>query len=267
MIRTIVFGAGRMATRVVELAVDDPGYQVIAQVARSHPGPSAQPSEFETFGTLSEVGGSLEADLLIDFTLPDGTRDAARWCAANRVALLSGVTGIGPQVHAALDDAAKSIPVLWAANLGFGINLMARQLRDLGQVVDAATPVTIEETHHAGKKDAPSGTALFLARQLREPSGPGAGFDPNKVDADFPGIAFVSHREGDVVGDHSVRIALRDETLTLAHHAADRGLFARGALDAGRWLVSQKAGRYSAGDWIRKLIEGEVGPNGHPGVA
>jgi 4-hydroxy-tetrahydrodipicolinate reductase len=205
------------------------------------------------FASLDEAGSELEGeiDLLIDFTLPEGTLSAAQWCRSHRVALLSGVTGIGTKVQSALDETAKSAPVLWAANFSFGINLMAGLLRELARVTAGSASITIEETHHMDKKDAPSGTALFLARHLSPPAEWETGSDPGRIAEAFPAIEFVSKREGNVVGDHSVSLDLGDETLTLAHHARDRRLYARGALEAGRWLTSQPPGRYSAADWIR----------------
>jgi 4-hydroxy-tetrahydrodipicolinate reductase len=140
---------------------------------------------------------------------------------------------------------------------------MAGLLRGLGQVIDPATAVAIDEVHHQDKLDAPSGTALFLARQLRTPAGGSTGTDPRRIAEEFPGIAFTSRREGEVVGDHVVSLQLRDETLTLAHHAQNRTLFARGALEAGQWLSAQKPGRYSPSDWIATVAGfGLSGSNG-----
>ena len=161
--------------------------------------------------------------------------------------MLSGVTGIEAATHAELDAAAGSAPVLWAPNLSFGVNLLAGLVRQAGRALGPGTGVTIEESHHAGKKDSPSGTALFLAEQL--------GFEGE--------IAFHSIREGDLVGEHSVAIRFPDETLTLSHEAHDRRLFARGALAAGQWLVGQPAGRYSAADWISGVTAARIeDPNG-----
>lgn len=259
MIRTLLHGAGRMARSVLALAGEYPKLNIVAQVGREEPAPDQAVPGVPFFPSLDAAAEALDGrfELVIDFTLPQGTHAAAEWCAGRHVALMSGVTGIDDETQAALDRAAESAPVLWAANLSFGINLMAGLLHDIGKVVDAAAPVRIEETHHAGKKDAPSGTALFLARHLRPPAGEGAGTNPNRIAQEFPAVEFVSRREGEVVGDHAVTISLRDETLTLAHHAEDRRLFARGALEAGQWLAMQPPGRYSAADWIRSVASGE----------
>lgn len=257
MTRVVVFGAGRMGRCLLDLAGEYADVEIVAQVARRPPAAAGErPKYFPTFEDAWDgLGGAV--DLVIDFTLPGGTLAAARWCAQRRVALLSGVTGIGEEVHDALDKAAEFAPVLWAANLSFGINLMAGLLHELGKVIDRDTDAVIEETHHAGKKDAPSGTALFLARHIQPPAGGGEGTDPARIAKDFPNIDFRFRREGEVVGDHSVSFRMRDETLTLSHHAEDRRLFARGALEAGRWLARQAPGRYSAADWIRSMAAGE----------
>lgn len=239
-----------MAGCILDLRDEFPDIRVVGQVARS--GSADWQAGIPRFPTLSAAGERLDGgiDLVIDFTLPEGTRAAARWCGAHGVPLLSGVTGIDGETEQALDHASRGVPVLWAANLSPGINLVAGMLADLGRVIGEDASVTIEETHHAGKKDAPSGTALLLARALRPPRA-GGGTDPGRIGEDFPSVEFVSHRQGQVVGDHSVTLVLPGETLTLSHHAEDRHLFARGALDAARWLVKQPPGRYSAADWIR----------------
>lgn len=260
MIRMLLFGAGRMARSLIELAPDYPEFTIVGQVSRSRPSTLSEGPPF--FASLDEAGNEFDGgvDLLVDFSLPAGTLTCAQWCGQQQVAMLSGVTGITAEIQDALERAAESAPVLWAANLSPGINLLAGILHDVGRAIGAEAPVTIEEVHHAGKKDAPSGTALILARQLREPGNVAAAADPRHAVGDFPGIEFISRREGHVVGDHSVSIALDDETLTFSHHAADRRLFARGAFEAGQWLVGQPPGRYSAADWIRSMIlEGRPG--------
>lgn len=239
-----------MAQSVLSLAPQFPEFEFVGLVS---PERVAGSDHVAGFTSLDEAGEALgqPPQLLIDFSLASATPLAAAWCRENGVALLSGVTGIDAQTHRLLDAAGEAAPVLWAPNLSLGINLLAEMLQDLGKVIDSSAGITVEETHHTGKKDAPSGTALMLARQLREPAGGAPGTDPSRIAEDFPGIRFESFREGEVVGDHSVTIDLGEETLTLSHHAVDRALFARGALNAARWLVKQPPGRYTAADWIR----------------
>ncbi len=180
--------------------------------------------------------------LLIDFTLPEGTRMAADWCAHNDVALLSGVTGLPDDVHAALRTAAKTVPVLWSPNLSLGINLLAELARQAAAVLDPDTPVAIEDIHHQWKKDAPSGTALMLGETISAQRGGAGG-----------AIKYSSIREGEIVGEHKVTFHLAGEEFDLVHRAHDRSIYALGALAAGKWLLEQPAGLYSAADWLGSL--------------
>lgn len=177
-------------------------------------------------------------DLLIDFTLPDGTLTAADWCGAERIPLLSGVTGLGPQATAALERASRSAPVLWSPNLSIGVNLLADLAERASAVLGPGVPVEIEDIHHRWKKDAPSGTALMLGSRVGAARG-GEG-----------GIDYRSEREGEVIGVHSVAFRLGGEEIELVHRAHDRSIYAEGALDAGAWLAQQAPGLYEARDWL-----------------
>lgn len=183
--------------------------------------------------------------LLIDFTLPDGTLTAAQWCAQNDVALLSGVTGLTVDVTAALDAAAERIPVLWSPNLSLGVNLLAELAKQAATVLDPDTPVAIEDIHHQWKKDAPSGTALMLGEIINARQGSAGGE-----------IEYSSIREGEVIGEHKITFHMSGEEFDLVHRAHDRSIYALGALAAGKWLVEQPAGLYSASDWLAGRISG-----------
>jgi 4-hydroxy-tetrahydrodipicolinate reductase len=208
-----------------------------------------QPPDWETtaawFKDLRDLAAApvpppgLLPDLLIDFTLPDGTRAAAQWCGERAVPQLSGVTGLPAETVEALRDTARSAPVLWSPNLSLGINLLADLAARAAAVLDPSTPVLIEDIHHQWKKDAPSGTALMLGGTIAAQRG-----------GDASAIEYRSLREGEVVGEHTVRFRLAGEEFGLAHRAHDRSIYASGALDAGRWLLRQAPGFYSARDWL-----------------
>jgi 4-hydroxy-tetrahydrodipicolinate reductase len=178
-------------------------------------------------------------DLLIDFSLPDGTRAAAEWCAERKVPLLSGVTGLPREVMRRLEQCATVVPVLWSPNLSIGVNLLADLASRAAAVLDPETPVTIDDLHHQWKKDAPSGTALMLGQRIA-----------GRRNGDDSALEYRSRREGEVIGEHRIRFQLAGEEIELAHIAGDRGIYARGALDAGRWLLRQAPGLYTAADWL-----------------
>jgi 4-hydroxy-tetrahydrodipicolinate reductase len=234
VIRAAVFGTGRMAAAIVRAAGSLPACSVVALV-----GPRAP--EFDTdipwVRSLDDLPSAPE--LLIDFTLPEGTREAAGWCGASDVPLVSGVTGLPEAVQAALRTAAGQVPVLWSPNLSLGVNLLADLAARAAAVIDQDTPVQIHDIHHQWKKDAPSGTALMLGARIAAQRG-----------GDDSGVAYDSVREGEVIGVHTVRFRLAGEDIELVHRAHDRSIYALGAIRAGIWLRQQPAGLYSAADWL-----------------
>lgn len=235
MTRILLHGAGRMARRVLARLPEFAGFELTGMVSRRRP---EDELDVVWYATLTEVDSVV--DLLIDFTLPGGTQAAARWCAANRVALLSGTTGLHDDDKAALKEAAREVPVLWAPNMSHGVALMTALVRQAAHAVDDSAAVTVTDIHHVHKLDAPSGTALALGAAVQEGRGDTAGADPE----------FSSVREGEVIGEHTVRFTLPDEVLEITHRALDRDVFARGALKAGQWLVKQPPGYYSTGNWL-----------------
>jgi len=242
MTRVLIHGAGRMARRVQALIPGFEGLELLGMVSRIRP---ENDTATEWFGSLENADAS--ADLLIDFTLPGGTRVAADWCAANEVAILSGTTGLTGDDISALESAATKVPVLWASNLSEGVALMTALVRQAAGSLSVDAKVSISDIHHQHKKDAPSGTALSLSAAVMEARSKGVS-TPSATEVDEP--AFSSRREGEVIGEHTVSFELPDEIIEITHSALNRDVFARGALKAGKWLVAQAPGYYSTSDWL-----------------
>lgn len=234
VLRIVVHGTGRMGRAIVAAAANQPNIRLAALVGPQEPDwDSLVPWHRELEDLPSRP------DLLIDFTLPAGTLSAARWCAARKVPLLSGVTGLSPEIQEALAAAAAEAAVLWSPNLSLGVNLLADLAGRAAAVLDPDTPVLVEDIHHQWKKDAPSGTALMLGATIAAHRGGDAG-----------AVEYRSLREGEVIGEHTVRFRMAGETIELAHRAGDRSIYALGALAAGRWLVRQPPALYTARDWL-----------------
>lgn len=203
-------------------------------------------------GALASSG----AQVLVDFSTPAALVRVCAICAKSGIAIASGTTGLDDAALAALDAAAKHVPVLWEPNMSVGVHvlasLLARAVTALGDDYD----LEIVETHHRMKVDAPSGTALRLAEVAKT-----ARSSCTKIPSRFvtgregkPGarssdeIGVLAVRGGDVVGDHTAFLFGDGERIELTHRASSRDLFARGALRAGRWLIGRPAGRYSLDD-------------------
>lgn len=223
-----LYGApGRMGQEILKIAEHEKGWGAPIAVTRNG----------------WEDLASQNVDVVIDFSSPAGFIDALEWCEKNKIALVSGTTGLSTQDDRRLQAAAKKIPVLWSANMSLGVHILAKALKALRPLRD--WDFQIEETHHRLKKDKPSGTALFLQKELA---------------AIFPDQTLpepLSLRLGAEVGIHRVSAASQEEVLILEHRALSRTVFARGALTAARWLAKRKgkAGLYRMADVLSDLEE------------
>jgi 4-hydroxy-tetrahydrodipicolinate reductase len=200
----------------------------------------------ETATALADHG----PDVVIDFAVPESTVDIAEACAEAGVGLVVGTTGFDDAQSAVLDETSEAVPLLKATNFSRGIQAL---LRTLGPVLEALEGYDIEvmETHHNGKRDAPSGTAGSILDAIGEyrdfETVPGReGIQPREEDE----VGMLVRRAGDIRGEHEVILAGNDEVVSLSHRAEDRAVFAAGALDAAVWLADQAPGRYDFGDVI-----------------
>lgn len=199
------------------------------------------------------------ADVVIDFSHPQAAAEHLAACRAAGKPLLIGTTGFTPQVaEAELEAASRDIALLVAPNTSIGVTLLAELVRIAARALPPQFDIEILEKHHRMKLDAPSGTALALARSAVEGRNLPAGEATASVGASRAGprrqgeIGFAVLRGGDVIGEHEVWFAGPGERLSLAHQAADRAVFARGALRAALWLARQPAGRYTMRDILYK---------------
>lgn len=216
-----------MGKALIRLAAAEPSLLVVAAVSRS--GDPADDASVPAF-RADAVGDWPAFDVAVDFSLPDGFDRLLDACQQRGAALVSGTTGLEGRQLMHLAEASSDIPVLWASNFSLGVVV----LHELVRKVSESLPnweVSITETHHVHKLDAPSGTALTLGQAASAANGR----EP----------LIESIRQGEVIGEHVVRFTGMGEMLELAHRAGDRDIFARGALEAARRLALQAAGQFS----------------------
>ncbi len=244
-----VAGAGgRMGRRLLALAAETNLPVVGAWVGPGSP-LSGQPVSGSPL-VHSEVGqGEPRPGVVIDFSTAAGFDAVLAWCRQAGVALVSGSTGLSDGQRAAMSEAATAIPVLWSANFSPGVAVLKRVAAQAARAL-ADWHLEIVEAHHAGKRDAPSGTALALGEAIAQARGQVladsavAGRQGLAQERAVGEIGFASIRAGDIVGEHTVFIAGPGERLELSHRATDRDIFARGALLAARWLTGRAPGLY-----------------------
>ena len=200
-------------------------------------------------GDVANVG-----DVFIDFSAPEGLEDHLQTALAAERPIVIGTTGLTPDHHRMIDDVARAIPVLQAANMSLGVNLLAHLVREAAARLQDEWDIEIVEMHHRHKVDAPSGTALLLGQAAAE----GRGVSLQEVSERgrdgitgprAPGhIGFASLRGGSVAGDHQLILAAEGERIELGHRAESRAVFALGAIKAALWLIGKPAGRYGMTD-------------------
>jgi len=253
VIKIAVLGpSGRMGRRVIELLAARTDMQLAAAI--DHPSSPLVGQSIEGARVTSDAGALAGCAVYIDFTTPESTEAVARAAAAHRVAAVVGTTGLGRAADGALSTLAEVAPVLVAANFSLGVNLLLVLAETAARALGPGFDLEIVEAHHRHKRDAPSGTALALARALA--AGRGVELQDvlttarsGEVGARPDGeIGVVAVRGGDVIGDHTVHFLGEGERIELTHRAGSRDLFAAGALRAAAWIAGRPPGRYTMRD-------------------
>ena len=218
----LIGASGRMGTRIEALAASDHAIQIACKGTRTG---------------LQGRSARGEIDVIVDFSSEAGTRQAVQLAKASGAAILVGTTGLSTEVRLELESLARTNAVLVAPNTSLGVAVTRKLARIAAELLGpSGWAVDIVESHHDRKKDAPSGTAIALARSLADGGMP---VDSERIHA---------IRAGDTVGEHEIRFAGPSERIHLMHQAVSRDLFAAGALRAARWLAGRPAGLYSMDD-------------------
>ncbi|MBP0493827.1 4-hydroxy-tetrahydrodipicolinate reductase [Roseomonas indoligenes] len=195
------------------------------------------------------------ADVLIDFTTADAAIPHIAAAEAARKPLILGTSGLNAAQEARLAEAARHIPIVYAANFSPGVNLLLAAAERLASALPAeAYDAEITETHHRQKVDAPSGTALALGHAVAkgrsttlEAAGIESGRDGHTGPRKTGAIGFASLRAGQVVGEHTLLFAAGTEHIALTHRSFDRRVYATGAVRAALWALGKSPGLYGMG--------------------
>ena len=257
----VVGCAGRMGQMLLKMLISAPGIVVVGGTERK--GSIALGQDIGALAGSDPLGISVgddpsllfdASDVVVDFTNPTATVSHAQMAARTGCALVIGTTGFDTDQLNSLYRAAQRAPIVLAANMSLGINLLQQVVEEVARILDPDWDIEIIEMHHRQKIDAPSGTALMLGRAAAD--GRGIALDKHSVKSrdghtgvrKVGDIGFAALRGGTVVGEHSVIFSGAAERVELAHKADDRMIFARGALHAARWARTQKPGLYSMMD-------------------
>ena len=252
-VRIGIAGAGRMGQAIARALADDERTVIEGVWARNPDEARAHFADgvrlYDDLDTL--VRGS---DVIIDFSLPEGTALVAAAVGEYATPLVCGVSGLDAEHFALLERAAEMVPVVFDRNMSQGVTVLAALVEQAAAVLGDEFRVDIDETHHVHKLDAPSGTALKLGEAVARAKGAHfedlRWYEPEKPQADAPddAIRFFVERRGEVPGDHTVRFETPTESLSLAHSVTTRDVFASGAIRAARWVVDKPPRMYGMRD-------------------
>ncbi|WP_444812809.1 4-hydroxy-tetrahydrodipicolinate reductase [Variovorax jilinensis] len=261
MRRVAIAGAsGRMGHMLIEAVRSAPDLQLAG--ALDVPGSPALGDDATGFlGAASGVPivsdlrtGLADAQVLIDFTRPEGTLAHLAACRELGVQLVIGTTGFSDAQKAEIAAAAKDIAIVMAPNMSVGVNVTLKLLEMAAKALATGYDIEIIEAHHRHKVDAPSGTALKMGEVIADALGRNLddcavyGREGVTGERDPSTIGFATIRGGDIVGDHTVLFAGTGERIEITHKSSSRVTYAQGSLRAARFLAERRSGLFDMFD-------------------
>jgi 4-hydroxy-tetrahydrodipicolinate reductase len=249
---------GRMGQRLIQLVHEDPALTVGAALeAASHPQQGRDIGEVCGIGAVGVpvrhgITPDLRLEVVIDFSVPEATLALLPECVAHRIPIVIATTGFTAEQRRDIEEAAHDIAVLQSPNMSLVVNVLFQLVRQAGAALKGkGFDVEIIERHHRFKKDSPSGTALLFAKIVQEAMGQTElrhGREGLVGERPAQEIGIHAVRAGDNVGEHTIIYSALGETMELVHKSSSRDSYARGALEAAKFLVGKPAGRYTMDD-------------------
>jgi len=234
MIKLAISGCqGRMGQRITALALQDKTFKISALLEnKNRPDVSLL---FHNILVNFDDAALKGCHVLIEFTTPGATLQHLKACQKYGVSMVIGTTGLTSAQITQIKKASSGIAIVFSSNMSVGVNLVFGLIRQAAQITGQDYAITLNETHHVHKKDAPSGTAKTMADIAGQ-------FSKTKV----KGIESI--REGEVIGDHTINFESPVDLISIHHHAKTRDIFAQGALVAAKFLSKKKKGLFNMQD-------------------
>lgn len=250
MTKIILSGCfGKMGTYISECVNSKNDCEIVAGVDVNDGS-----SDFPVFKSFGEIK-NINANVIIDFSHPSVLESLLSYAKANNCAAVICTTGLNDNQIEQINEASKSIPVFFSANMSLGVNLISELAAKAAKVLEGAFDVEIVEMHHNQKIDAPSGTALMLADSISDALSekPKYEYDRHSKRAKRSKneIGIHSVRGGTIVGEHEIIFAGLDEVITISHSARSKNLFAVGAVNAAMFICGKPAGFYN----MKQLVD------------
>ena len=248
----IAGAGGRMGRTLIEAVLADPGLELAA--AFDVPGSRAVGEHIGSIRVGAEPKAAAAADVLIDFTRPEGTLAHLAVCRELGVKAVIGTTGFNEAQKAEIAEHARHVAIVMAPNMSVGVNVVLKLLDMAARALSHGYDIEVIEAHHRHKVDAPSGTALAMGEVVARALGRDLqqcavyGREGITGERDPSTIGFATIRGGDIVGDHTVLFAGTGERIEITHKGSSRATYAQGSLRAARFLASKPNGLFDMQD-------------------
>jgi 4-hydroxy-tetrahydrodipicolinate reductase len=240
---------GKMGQVITEMVEADDNTIIVAGIDTSQ----NRNNKYPVYQSFTQC--NVKADVIIDFSSPRNLVEMLEFAKHEGIGIVLCTTGFTKEELARISEAAKEIPILRSANMSMGINLMTKLIQEAAKVLsDSGFDIEIVEKHHNKKVDAPSGTALALADAMNEVLGNEYEYkydrSKERTMRSNKEIGISAVRGGTIVGEHEVIFAGTDEVIEIKHSAYSKAVFAKGAIQAAKYLPGKAAGMYQMSDVI-----------------
>ncbi|MFZ5352559.1 MAG: 4-hydroxy-tetrahydrodipicolinate reductase [Bacillota bacterium] len=254
MLKILMSGCnGKMGQVITRLAAAESDLKIIAGVSKQ---PDKIINPYPVYGSFAEVAE--EANVVIDFSSPEVLPSLIKYCTLNKTALVLATTGLKDTDNEIVRQASEVIPIFRSANMSLGVNVLLELTAKASALLGESFDIEIIEKHHNEKKDAPSGTALMIAKEINQSldNTKRYVFDRTSSSAkrDRAEIGISSVRGGTIPGEHTILFAGRDEILEIQHTALSRDIFGAGALKAARYISRKRNGVYDMKTMLKEMI-------------
>ena len=251
MVKMIMHGCnGKMGQVITKIVKEDANAEIVAGIDKY----MGIPNDYPVFESIDKC--DVEADVVIDFSNAAAVDGLLDYCVEKQVPVVLCTTGLSEEQLGKVQEASKKVAVLKSANMSLGVNMLLKLLQDATKILaPAGFDIEIVERHHNQKVDAPSGTALAMADSINAVLNDEYTYTYDRSQVrqkrDKKEIGISAVRGGTIVGEHEVIYAGEDEVIEFKHTAHSKAVFAKGAVEAGKFLKGKSAGLYDMKDVIQ----------------
>jgi 4-hydroxy-tetrahydrodipicolinate reductase len=251
MVKMIMHGCnGKMGQVITKIVKEDANAEIVAGIDKY----MGIPNDYPVFESIDKC--DVEADVVIDFSNAAAVDGLLDYCVEKQVPVVLCTTGLSEEQLGKVQEASKKVAVLKSANMSLGVNMLLKLLQDATKILaPAGFDIEIVERHHNQKVDAPSGTALAMADSINAVLNDEYTYTYDRSQVrqkrEKKEIGISAVRGGTIVGEHEVIYAGEDEVIEFKHTAHSKAVFAKGAVEAGKFLKGKGAGLYDMKDVIQ----------------